>query len=84
LQPKLGRFLTEKVAAPVARASRFLSGWVTHTLESAQQRIAMSIAALMRLMAKPPPPPPPTPTIKSTFLKRAQPRRKLRKEFKPF
>jgi hypothetical protein len=54
-------------------------------LELAQSRIAASIAALKRVLAKPPPPPTPSgpPHIKSTFLKRAQPRRKLRKEFKP-
>jgi hypothetical protein len=55
------------------------------TLELAQRRIAVSIAALKRVLAKPPPQPPtPRPTIKSMFLKQAQPRRKLRKEFKPF
>jgi len=56
-------------------------------LELAQLRIAVSIAALKRVLAKPPPPPtppPPTPPIKSMFLKRAQPRRKLRRDFKPF
>jgi len=51
-------------------------------LELAQGRIAASIAALRRILAKPPPPP--LPPIRPMFLKRAQPRRKLRKEFKPF
>jgi len=36
----------------------------------------------------PPPPPPPAPSpgpqIKSMFLKQAQPRRKLRRDFRPF
>jgi hypothetical protein len=58
------------------------------TLELAQSRIAASIAALKRVLPKPPSPTPPAPSgpphIKSMFLKRAQPRRKLRKEFKPF
>jgi hypothetical protein len=55
-------------------------------LELAQRRIAISIAALKRVLTKLPPPPPPAgaPHIKSMFLKRAQPRRKLRKHFKPF
>jgi hypothetical protein len=55
------------------------------TLKLAQARIAVSIAALKLVLAKPPPPAPAgTPHIKSMFLKRAQPRRKLRKHFKPF
>jgi hypothetical protein len=58
-------------------------------LQLAQARIAVSITALKRVLAKPPPspsPPPPAgaPHIKSMFLKQAKPRRKLRKEFKPF
>jgi hypothetical protein len=55
-------------------------------LELAQARIAVSIAALKSVLAKPPPPPAPScaPRITSTFLKQAQPRRKLRKSFKPF
>jgi hypothetical protein len=59
-----------------------------HALELAQARIAVSIAALKRHLAKPPPTPAPTPPgaphIRSMFLKQAQPRRKLRREFKPF
>jgi hypothetical protein len=50
-------------------------------LEMAQERIAASITALRRVLAKPPPPSPPS--IKSMFLTRAKPRRKLRKEFNP-
>ncbi len=52
----------------------------------AQARITASIAALKRVLSKPPPPPAPSgaPHIKSMFLKQAQPRRKLRKEFNPF
>jgi hypothetical protein len=60
-----------------------LSGIAVRTLQLAQQRIAASIAALRRALAKPPPPPPPSP-IKSMFHKRAQPRRKLRKDFNRF
>jgi len=55
-------------------------------LELAQQRIAVSIAALKRLLSKPPTPPAPLPRppFKSMFLKQAQPGRKLRRDFKPF
>jgi hypothetical protein len=53
------------------------------TLELAQRRIAASIAALKRVLAKPPPPPAPSP-IKSEFHKRTQPRRELPNDFKPF
>jgi len=55
-------------------------------LELAQARIAMSIAALKRILAKPPPPPAPSaaPHITPTFHRQAQPRRKLRKHFNPF
>jgi hypothetical protein len=54
--------------------------------ELAQWRIAVSITALERLLAKPPPPPPlsPTPPIKPEFSKRALPQRKLRKDFNSF
>ena len=84
LQPKPSRFFTGKVAEPVFRqVSRFLSGMAVHTLELAQRKIAVSIAALKRVLAKPPPPSPPSP-IKSAFHKRAQPRRKLRTDFNRF
>jgi hypothetical protein len=72
----------------VYRTSRFLSEMAARTLELAQWRIAVSIAALKRVLAKPPPPPAPSPPspaphIKSMFLSQAKPRRKLRKVFKP-
>jgi hypothetical protein len=54
------------------------------TLQLAQRRIAVSIAALKRVLAKPPSPPAPSSPIKSEFHKRAQPRRKLRKDFNRF
>jgi len=62
---------------------------VVRMLELAQARIAASIAALKRVLAKPPPPPAPqaspsAPHITSMFLKQAKPHRKLRREFKPF
>jgi hypothetical protein len=75
LQPKPSRFLTEKVATPVHRVSRLLSGMALRTLELAQRRIAVSIAALKRVLAKPPPPPSPS-AIKSAFHKWARPRPK--------
>jgi len=84
LQPKPSRFLTEKVATPLRQVSRFLSGMAVRTLELAQRRIAVSIAALKRVLAKPPPPPSPSSPIKSEFHRRAQPRRKLRNDFNPF
>jgi hypothetical protein len=46
LQPKPSRFLTEKVAVPLRQVSRFSSGMAVRTLELAQRRIAVSIAAL--------------------------------------
>jgi hypothetical protein len=54
------------------------------TLELAQRRIAVSIAALKRVLTKPPSPPAPSSPIKSEFRKRAQPRRKLRRDFNRF
>ena len=45
----------------VYRTSRFLSEKAARTLELAQWRIAVSIAALRRFLAKPPPPPAPSP-----------------------
>jgi hypothetical protein len=83
LQPKPSRFLTEKVAAPLRQVSRFLSGMAVRTLALAQRRIAVSIAALKRVLAKPPSPPAPSSPIKAVFHKRAQPRLKLRNEFNP-
>jgi hypothetical protein len=61
-----------------------MAGMALRTLELAQRRIAVSIAALRRLLSKPPPPPAPSSPIKSEFHKRAQPRPKLRNHFKPF
>jgi outer membrane protein TolC len=52
--------------------------------ELAQRRIAVSIAALVRLLGKPPTPPTPTPTIESRFLGRPAPRKTPGKDFKPF
>ncbi|MGD0420945.1 MAG: hypothetical protein ABSA68_15400 [Xanthobacteraceae bacterium] len=57
LQPKPSRFLTEKVAAPLRQVSRFLSGMAVHTLELAQRRIAISIAARSSAFWRKPPPP---------------------------
>jgi hypothetical protein len=49
----------------MARGSRFLSEMLVRTLALAQQKIAVSIAALKRLLNKrPPPSPPPVPRIK--------------------
>jgi hypothetical protein len=84
LQPKPSRSITEKVAAPLRQVSRFLSGMAVRTLKLAQRRIAVSIAALRRVLAKPPSPPAPSSPIKAAFRKRAQPRRKLRKDFNRF
>jgi hypothetical protein len=82
LQPKLSHFLTEKVAAPLGQVSRFLSEMTAHTLELAQRRIAASVAALKRLLHKPPPPSPPAaaPRIKPTPI---PPTRKKPNGFKP-
>jgi hypothetical protein len=44
----------------------------------------VSIAALKRVLAKPPPPSAPSSPIKAEFYKRAQPRRKLRNDFNRF
>jgi len=53
-----------------------------HTLELAQERIAVSIAALKRLLNKPPPSP--RPAIKSAFLTTATPpTRNKPGDFKP-
>jgi hypothetical protein len=87
LQSKPSRFLTDKIAKPIHQVSRFVGDMAVRMLELAQRRIATSIAALKRVLAKPPPSPmprPPTLHIKSMFLRRAQPRRKLRNDFKPF
>jgi hypothetical protein len=67
LQPKLSRLFNQKVAKPVARSSRVLSEMFVRTLELAQQRIAVSIAAIRRVLNKPPPSSPPAavPRIKS-------------------
>ncbi len=73
----------ERLFSPVGRGSRFLAATVIHMLELAQHRIAVSIAALKRARAKPPPPPSPPRHIKSMFHERAQPRRRLRKKFRP-
>jgi hypothetical protein len=83
LQPELSRFINQKVATPLHQVSRFAGNMAESTMTLALDRIARSIAALARLLSKPPPPPPNTP-FKSMFLKKAQPRRKLRKEFRPF
>jgi hypothetical protein len=88
MQSKPSRFFTEKIAQPVGRGSRFLAAMVLHILEMAQHRIAVSIAALKRARAKPPPPPAPRPPsppspFQSMFHDRAQPRRKLRRRFRP-
>jgi hypothetical protein len=81
MQSKPSRFLTEKVAKPIYRVSRFLGGMAVRTLELAQRRIAVSIAALKRALEElPPEPEPPSPGpwharhIISTFHKRAKPK----------
>jgi hypothetical protein len=85
LQPKPSRFLPEKVATPLQRVSRFVSGMAATTLKSARRRIAVPIAALRRVLRTPPSPPSSGATrIKSKFLKQAQPRRKRWRDLRPF
>jgi hypothetical protein len=80
LQPKLSRLFNQKVAKPVARSSRVLSEMFVRTLELAQQRIAVSIAAIRRALNKLPPSSPPAAVPR---IRPAPPTRKKPNGFRP-